>query len=106
MTNIIDKAIKNYAALPPAEQIKIKAAWGSIGAFFAYLAFIGVTERWQKALGIFLAVALFCTVAVIATWFGMVLGKVIGQKAGMTVSVILIFAFIGFVLYLIGSNWG
>ena len=103
---IIDTAIRNYQALPPQKQMETKAAFSGIGMFFLYLGYEAITDGWRKALGIFLAVTLFCTVAAIATWISTKLGKVIGQKAGMTVSVTLIFAFIGFVLYLIGSNWG
>ena len=106
MTNIIDKALKNYAALPPDGQKRIRAAFGSIGFFLLFLLFTAHTEDWRKALGIFCAVALFMMVVSLATWIGSKLGKVIGQKAGTTVSVLLIFAFIGFVLYFIGSNWG
>ena len=104
--NIIDKALKNYAALSPAVQKRVRAAFGSIGFFFVFLLLTTQIEDGRKAVGIFLAVALFITVAGLATWIGTKLGKLIGQKAGMTVSVILIFAFIGLVLYLIGANWG
>lgn len=106
MPDIIDKAFRNYAALPPLAKIRVKAAFSGIGMFFLYLLYEMFTQGWQRALGIFIAVTAFVAVVTIATIIGNILGKVFGQKAGTTLSVIIIFGFIGLVLYLIGSNWG
>ena len=103
---IIDTALSNYRALPPAGQKRVRAACGSIGFFLLFLLFIAQSEDWRKALGIFLSVALFITVAAFATWLGTALGKVFGQKAGTAFGVRIIFAFIGLVRYVIGANWG
>jgi hypothetical protein len=106
MKKLIDTAFANFAKLPPQEQAKVKAAWGSIGLFFLYLLYVAVTDRWQKALGIFMAMAVFLTVVILAASTANILKKFIGTKAADMVCAILILGFIGFVLYIIGANWG
>lgn len=103
---IIDTAFKNYAAMPPLEKAKVKAAWTGIGGFFLYLLYTAYTEGLRDALGIFLAVTIFCIVATIAAFIGHALGKIFGAEAGTTIGAVLILGFIGFVLYIIVANWG
>lgn len=102
----IDNAVKNYAALPPAEQAKIKAAWMGIGGIALYLLYEVFTKGWKHALGIFLAIAIFCTVAALAGFISMKLGKIFGEGLGTTIGAAIVLGFIGLVIFFIMANWG
>jgi hypothetical protein len=106
MPDFIATAISRYKAQSPQEQLQTRAAFTAIGGFFLYLGFEAVSEGWRRALGIFLAVAVFCAVCALAGWIGNGLSKLIGRKAGNAASVIIVLGFIGFVIYVIGANWG
>jgi len=103
---IVDKAIGNYLAMPPMQRTHVKAAFTGIGMFFLYLGYEAFAAGWRKALGIFLAVTLFCLVTAIAAWLGNVFSSVLGSKIGNAIAVMVVFGFIGGVLYFIFANWG
>jgi hypothetical protein len=106
MRRFIETAIANYQATSPAHRAKVNAACVGLLAFALYLGYEALVQGWRKALGIFLAVSLFCLVAAMAGWLGMKLSAVFGESVGTAIGAAIVLGFIGLVLYFIFGQWG
>jgi hypothetical protein len=103
---LIETATRNYRAYSPAEKARFRAALTGLGGTLLYLGYTAVTDGWRSALGIFLAIFVFCAVCAFAGWIGAMLGKIFGTGAGDMIGALLVLGFIFAVFLFIAAHWG